>query len=435
MIRLIYKEIRSSRWILALGCLGAAAFVLFRDPFFFRGDQGDESVIFFVLFFLILGLRSYSSEMKDDTIGFLYSRPIRWWQIWLAKLIAGIIGIVFVLAAASLTYVLAATDQYRPFIVEGLAGGIPLCLEMFGLAFAVGFVVSALMPGMALSFASFLVALSVLNLPFIVASMTGNPAWLKFGSVGGKNASLLMWLGAFISTILVAQRLPKLGMKERWLTWIKLPALGMALACLLAAIHFNISAECIPSTKACALSPNGRWALYFVSPAIPHSSRLVLVDIRTGQKLWSAPEERVKEHPWIPACAWAEDSSKFAYVTTDSKAKIVSVSKKPSIIWTAKISALKENPEGWMNTHILWKPDGDKLAIFFMCHKRNSQSSTGMEESRYLLDTLDIKNRKVFVSNQPAGITREAALSARSDQPVYIEHYEELFWPPGFGKP
>lgn len=422
MIRLIYKEIRSSFWIFVLACIGAIAFTLLGNPFTFRGDSQDGSTAYFALIFFVLGLRSYSSEMKDNTIGFLYSRPIKWWQILIAKLIAGILGIALVLSVASLTYILTTPDQLRPFIVDGLTRGIPYGLEVFGLSYIVGFVVSALMPGIALSFASLVVALSVLMLPFIVVSMTGNPVWLKFGSVGATNASLLMGLGAFISTILVARSLPKLGMKERWLMWAKLPILGMVLACLLAAIHFNIYTECLPDTKACALSPNGRWALYSTFPdAVYRKGKLALVDTSTGRELWSASEKKI----W--ACAWADDSSKFAYIINKSKVTVVRMGEKPSVVGTAKISFPPADVlSGWPNTHVSWKPDGSKLAVLFIFMTRSTQVS-------HILNVLDIQDKKVYVSDRQA--TEDVdILSLSSDQPVYTNR-ENIFWPPGFGEP
>ena len=314
MFRLILKEIKSSRWFIGLVCLGAVVFTFLGNPFSFRGNQPDASSTFFMFFFFILGLRSYSGELKDDTIGFLYSRPIRWWQILLAKLLSVVIVIALILTAASLTYILTVSDQYRPFIADGLSRGIPFSFIVCGFGYVIGFVVSILMPGMALAFVSYLAVLAITLLPFTIL---GQAAGRDFRVIGSVNAALLVGLGAFVSTILVARRLPKLGVKERWLTWIKLPALGIALACLLAAFHFSIPAECLPGTNALALSPNGRWALHSVFPdAVYRRGKLVLMDTRTGQKLWSAPGEKIAVYLNKPVCAWAEDSSKFAYVTT-----------------------------------------------------------------------------------------------------------------------
>ncbi len=165
MTRLLLKEFISCRWVLGLTCLGAVALILIGDPVFFRGGFGSLRAYWLALPFLILGLRAYSSELAGDTVRFLYARPVKWWKIWIAKLLAGILGVVSVIVLAALVYALAAPDQYRPFVAEGIMRGLPVGLGVLAASYAGGFAVSMLMPGLALSFACLVAVLIMLFFP------------------------------------------------------------------------------------------------------------------------------------------------------------------------------------------------------------------------------------------------------------------------------
>ena len=423
MIRLLVKEFISCRWILGLTCLGAVALVLIGDPLFFRGDSESVRAGWLALPFFILGLRAYSGELAGDTVQFLYSRPIKWWKIWISKLLAGILGAVSVLVLAGVVYALAAPDQYRPFVAEGIMRGLPIGAGMLAASYAVGFAVSMLMPGLALSFASLLAVLTMLSLPLGTAYQISERTGIAFlqgfaGDTAGQNTFLLAIPAVFAAGIIVARRLPKLGMKERWIAWIRLPLLALIFGSLLAVFQVQLW-PAAPYTAAYGLSPNGCWAVHRIKPSSESSTEeLALVDTRTGRTRRISSRGRPLVH------AWSADSRKFAWISHHLEVKVLHVDGRSRVERVAQLDFPRKS-RTWYEPglSIAWHRDSRKLAVLDIPQTPPA--------SRYRIAVVDTESGSVRIIERPVQAKLEEALSLPPKYPVLVGR-EELFWPPGW---
>jgi len=426
MARLLLKEIWASRWIVVLAWLGAAVLILIGDPLFFRGDYYTTWTTSLTLPFFILGLRAYSSELANDTVSFLYSRPIKWWQIWIAKLLAGILVAASTLALSALVYGAVVPHQYRPFLAAGVIKGFPIGLGWFAASYAVGFAVSMLMPGIALSFAALVAVFVGLGLPvaFVlqIGESTGIRALEEFASRTVANTVILSMFTGFAAGILVARRLPKLDTKERWIAWARLPLLGLVAAAVLALFSVNLEwMVSRPYVTGYDLSPDGRWVIYGVRPISGGSlEQLVLVDVRTGQSRRVCVEKR------IFACAWAPDSKRFAFISWSLGVKIVHTDEKQPVEQVAKFSVSTREAAEWrhMRQAMLWNPDGGRLAV------RYTRFDKGPSDALAVIDT---DTKVVRVIERPVHACHACIEQSFSgEDPMLVSG--ELFWPPGWEK-
>lgn len=424
MTRLLVKEFISLRWVLGLTCLGAVGLVLIGDPLFFRGDSESVRAGWLALPFFIIGLRAYSSELAGDTVQFLYSRPIKWWKIWVSKLLAGILGVILVIVLAALVYALVAPDQYKPFVAEGIMRGLPIGAGIFAAYYAGGFVVSMLMPGLALSFASLIAVLVMLFGPLGLAYEISQDTTIAFlqgfaDDTASQNTFLLAIPAAFAAGILVTRKLPRLDTKGRWIAWIRLPLLALIFGSLLAVFQLQLWPAAPYTTAAYGLSPNGRWAVHRIKPSSESSTEeLALVDTRTGRTHRISRRGRPLVHAWSP------DSRRLAWISHDLEVRVLHVDRRPRVERVAELGFPRKS-RTWYSPRlsIAWDPDGRKLAVL--------DTAETVPVRRHPIAVVDTQSGSVRIIERPVQAKFEEPLSLPAKDPVLVGR-EELFWPPGW---
>lgn len=419
MARLIWKELASAKWILLLTAIGTLIALLIGDPLYFRGDTRTGLAAWLMLPAFILGLRAYSGELSGDTARFLSSRPVKWWQIWLAKALAGLIATLGILAFAGLAYAVTAPAVYRPFIAEGLKSGFLTTVPEVSAAFGFGFVVSVLMPGIALSFAALIGVLAGFSIPFAVIAEIGSRTKSHFLQDFVENAGQDMFalgsVSALIACILVARKLPKLDTRGRWMLWLKPLTGAFILACILGAFGVGLlSSPGGESVYTVAVSPNGRWAVARIGDGDKEHS--ALVDIRSGSEVLSWGNMRVY--------AWSPDSSRVAFTMPGDSLHVVSVPPNPSVTQIAKLYPPKPSaPEARSDPPtqaVAWSPSGREIVVIWESYSRRRVI---YRAAVIALDTKHVRTIKELPS-----MSYMKPLPTSGDAPIVLTS-GMLYWP------
>jgi hypothetical protein len=417
--RLIWKELASAKWILLLTAIGTLIALLIGDPLFFRGDAETVLAAWLMIPAFILGLRAYSGELSGDTARFLSSRPVKWWQIWLAKALAGVIATLGILAFAGLVYAVTAPAVYRPFIAEGVRQGFITGLPQVGLAFGFGFVVSVLMPGVALSFAALVAVFVGSSIPFAVIAEIGSKMkshFLQdFVDDAGQNMFVLGSVAALIACLFVARKLPKLDTRERWMLWLK-PMMGaFVLACILGA--FGVGLLSSPGgefAQEIAISPNGRWAVARISEGDKEHS--ALVDTRSGREVISWRNTQVY--------AWSPDSSRFAFTMPADSLHVVSVPPNPSVTQIAKLHPPRPSaPEVRSDPPtqaVAWSPSGREIAVIWESYSKG--------RTIYRAEVISPETKDVRTIKELPWMSYMKPLPTSGDAPIVLTS-GMLYWP------
>jgi hypothetical protein len=371
MTRLLWKEISFSLWILLLSIAATTIIVATGDPLFFRDDAGSTSS-WIALVFFILGLRAYSSELAADTPAFLYSRPIRWWQIWLAKILTAILGIVLTIILACAVRTVVLPHPYRPFLLLELSHGCLNALLMLSLAYAAGLMVSVLFPGISRAFAGLLGIIVVMTLPFFILNdipaVAGNAAFMASIQAAGINVAVLAMAVGFVASILVSRKLPALTTRERWVVWLKPTVAAALLGVVLGFLHISFDSSCLqPTIRDLGYSPDGRWSAYSVTPIAKDTGSVVFLKTDSDENV------QVPAHKGVTGGAWSNDSSKLAFLTYAWELTVVRPGcshEKPRVVplpilgtydrYMLKIDS-RYNEE-YLHT-LSWDTDGHRLAI------------------------------------------------------------------------
>ena len=419
MARLIWKELASAKWILLLTALGILIALLMGDPLYFRGDVESPLAAWVLLPAFILGLRAYSGELSGDTVRFLGSRPVRWWQIWLAKALAGAIAVLGIVLFAGIAYVVTVPAVYRPFIGEGLRKGFIAALSEVSAAFGFGFAVSVLMPGIALSFAALVAVFVGFSIPFALVAEIGSRMkshFLKdFVENAGQDMFVLGCVAGLIGCLLVARKFPRLDTRERWTLWLKPMAVAFALACILGAFGVGLTASSGGRfVYARAISPNGRWTVARISEGEKEHS--ALVDTRSGREVLSWGNMR--------AYAWSSDSFRFAFVTPGNWLHVVSVSPHPSVMRLAGLSPVTPESRAAVRegnwSAVAWSPSGREIAVIWQFTSRRRIIHTAA--------VITAATEGVRTIRELPQMSYLEALPSSGDTPILIAP-GSLYWP------
>jgi hypothetical protein len=163
MRRLITKELLEMRWNAAAVLAVVLTIVLLGDPIAYQtGTYASGWWLAPLAVAFLMGLSGYSRETADGTLGFTFSRPIRWWWVLLAKVAAGAIALGGVVIVSLPVYLLRIPSIYRPFVNgTGLAEGMAALWLAAGAAYIVGLLLSSMVPGVVLTFTVVLGGLGV----------------------------------------------------------------------------------------------------------------------------------------------------------------------------------------------------------------------------------------------------------------------------------
>lgn len=114
MKALLWKEFREKRvW----GLVWAASIVLvYSSSFnFCNGDLGTIWLLFPILLSLIVGATAYSTELKGNRVDFLYSQPISWTKLLLAKALFGLAVVLGSTVLSAIIFRISCPDYYVAF--------------------------------------------------------------------------------------------------------------------------------------------------------------------------------------------------------------------------------------------------------------------------------------------------------------------------------
>lgn len=175
MKRLLWKEFRENR-VWALPLIASTVGVLFlHQGYTFFGNYAVFSPLIGIsaIVALLFGTGAYASELSGDKADFLYSRPVSWKRILLAKLT---IGFCFILSAAVLSaivYRLICPDLYVPFAtLPALMKGVGLAVLLMGIPYIVGVACSVVFPGFLGGILTLLMVLVLGSLQMLILNET-----------------------------------------------------------------------------------------------------------------------------------------------------------------------------------------------------------------------------------------------------------------------
>ena len=301
MRRLIVKELLENR-IYLLGMLAGTAILLgLGVPLDFRGlgHQGTNWIGVVIILSMLMGVSAYSRELLAETLPFLITRPVRWWWVYLSKLLAGLIACAAIGIAAAIIYVVTVPAEYRPFagiwsLLEG-AGNWALVL---GMAYAVGFLFSCVLGGTVAS----LVVLGVTC--FLTLVLWVGLSWLY----PGVYSVVAMLLAGAVAGVLSAKAPVLVQTLPRVRQWLIIMAVGLVLmavaSILLSLVWRGPQQGLIPYP-----SPD-RQAIAFAAGGYQQ---------RAPPGLWiDTPHERntqVESRKRVQVLAWSRDSRTVYYAT------------------------------------------------------------------------------------------------------------------------
>lgn len=205
--RLLWKEWRERRIVVAALAAAAIAPVVFGSGLSFSGDIGAFSpwLLLPVALAIRLGTGMYASDGDQDSGDFLFSRPVGWKAVAAAKILPGLAVVLAACVLAALAYILFAAPQYRPHITdERLAAGAAFLAFGAVAAFAGGYASSALTPGKGGSIMVF-AGLWALTVVSAFANLTVRRQ-LRHPDSDYQIISAAAWyVGAFVAAILVTR--------------------------------------------------------------------------------------------------------------------------------------------------------------------------------------------------------------------------------------
>lgn len=213
MSRLIWKELYEKRiwWLLLL--ISTAGTIFLGTGYMFIGDDMSPWISISFVIALLMGASSHASELNDNTTDFLFSRPIRWWKVLLAKLIVGIsLLIITILATAVIFRFFCPAPYVRLLTPTVFLIGIGRSVLYIGSVYLLGFFTSAVLPGTLGSLLVFIVAVLFLG----IESMIQN----YYHAQPLNNWRIYMWaLGGVVATISTVRFGLTLPLKRRLSRW------------------------------------------------------------------------------------------------------------------------------------------------------------------------------------------------------------------------
>lgn len=147
--RLLWKELHEVKWF-AAALIGVPTMLAASgEVLTYRGEMHSLGTFIWIAAGLLLGALAYSRELGWDTPRFLYSRPIPWWHVWVAKLGVGVAMCFVAALLPAIAYRLACAEAYLPFATVGaLAKGASIAFLLTLGCFLLGFVSSVVAPGL-----------------------------------------------------------------------------------------------------------------------------------------------------------------------------------------------------------------------------------------------------------------------------------------------
>lgn len=282
MSRLIWKELRE-KWIWLLPLVASTSgLILFHDAYMFLGGGNPSAwLILSLLVALGLGASTYSSELAGGTADFLRSRPVSWKEALIAKLIVGLSFLLVTCALAALTFRLTCPGQYLRFAgLSDLARGFGLSMLILGIAYAAGFISSAVLPG---AFGSMLVAGAAVTVYMLIqysldqTNSSGISYWSAYSGI----------VGAAVAMVLISRFGLTLPPRERLARFFVIVA---AFAFVAAPFDYYVKYDPLNPVRIAegwALSPDASYGILYrwsTKPAVLKYERSFVVRTRDGRR-------------------------------------------------------------------------------------------------------------------------------------------------------
>jgi len=261
MTHLLWKEWRERR-LLALVLLAATVCpVLLGQCLTFCGDGPSSWTWYAAMVAALLGCATFSGEIAGETASTLFCRPVFWWQVLAAKVLAGMLILAGTVAAAATAYLLSAPPQYAAFVTgPALLRGAAFLLLVDGCFWLAGFAASAVLPGTMSSAVVLGGTFLTMGLPLTVFHSHDIPLSVPLvsGMVGGFVA------GGAVATLLLTRHglteSPAYRMRVYIISAILIPLVVSATA---ATVSVHLPAPRHPPKKESpSISPSGRWVTY-----------------------------------------------------------------------------------------------------------------------------------------------------------------------------
>ena len=176
MRRLIWRELRErSGWavVLALSCVGVT--LVLRRFTFVGGFSAATAWLWLpIATAFLFGLGAFSSEQAGSA-DFLYSRPVSWKKMLLAKVAAALVVIVGSVVLSAVVYRLIRPEQYAQFTtVPHLARGAAYTAALLMVAYLFGLAYSPPLPGVFGGIVTFIALMVALGLETSVYQALSN---------------------------------------------------------------------------------------------------------------------------------------------------------------------------------------------------------------------------------------------------------------------
>ena len=368
MRRLIAKELWENR-VYAIGALVILAIlILLGDPLFFRGDSFRIDSMILILATttipLAMGLGAYSREFTRDTLSFALSRPIRWWWLYLSKILAGFILCALVSALSAAIYAAVCRPPYRAFLEPtSIAFGIGIMALWLGGIYILGFIFSCVLSGIALSFA---LLVGVYIAYFLLID------WVFAKHLSAIHIGLVV-PAALVAANVLAVRTPMVVMRARRVSlWLKIVVGGFVAMALAAWICYIAGVLPGRPYRPPVASPDGRFTAYH-NPVNPRRNTC-------PQNLWIRPRNgkalKVDSRMWFSIADWSRDGRALYYFTNDGGAVLKTAKEtegwRSSIVCALPRFGEADERDDWVGSGyesmhaVTWSPSGTRFA--FLLH-------------------------------------------------------------------
>lgn len=311
MSRLVWKELREKRfWGLAL-LASTVGFIAMGRSLYFQGDGSDSWATICTLVAVLMGAGAYSSEIAGESATFLYSRPISWLKVLIAKTLAALAIIAAAAVLSAVAYRLLCPPIYLKFAtIARMVEGVRTAILQMGTAYLFGLICSVMLPG-------------TLGGAMVMMGMLVVQAFVAMSVIGSSQQSSVYY----------------------WLPYVW--TLAVAIAAVLV-MRFGISLPLLPRAK--------RYALYFacaivpgmiVSSAIPTSLLSNRVSTSVDRSSISADGRYAfvltsADQPFSLGFSTSFENKVVLLDLWDSKQKPL-----PDLIWTGR-SAYWAGPRTWL---------------------------------------------------------------------------------------
>lgn len=264
MKRLLWKEFRE-QWVwgiilaVSLVVLGALAHA---QRFAGMSFSIIGLMVYVPIISVIVGAGAYSSELTGNRADFVYTRPIPWHRLLLAKVLFGVITVISSAMISSIIIRFTTPAPYLPFAtpMNLLSGAIPLMVVAL-IAYFVGLCFSTTLPGIAGG------VIALISSIFIILI-----AGVASADVKGEHAIIYFWLiiGGLLGAIYAGIKTVKSGLtlptRDRVIRFACIYMLFLAVMWIARLVTPNdiISSHVPDAYQQMVFSPSAEYALMYV---------------------------------------------------------------------------------------------------------------------------------------------------------------------------